>query len=69
MFKFIKWPILSAFLIFSLGLNAQLIEFGGGLGTMSYAGDLSRGIKLANQNFGFQGHYRMKPQQFSNTIF
>lgn len=69
MLKLIKWPILSAFLIFSLNLNAQLIEFGGGIGTMSYAGDLSRGIKVSNQNFGFQGHYRMNLSKIVSTKF
>lgn len=69
MLKLIKWPILSAIILCSFGLNAQLIEFGGGIGATSYAGDLSRGIKMANQNVGFQFHYRMNLSKIVSTKF
>ena len=69
MLKYIKWPILSAFIVISSVTNAQLIEFGGGFGGLSYAGDLSRGIKSTNQNFAFQGHYRMNLSKIVSTKF
>ena len=69
MYRQIKWPILSAFLISSFISNAQLIEFGGGIGSMSYAGDLNRGITSSNQNLGFQAHYRMNLSKIVSTKF
>ncbi len=69
MLKRIKWPILSAILLCSLSANAQLIEFGGGLGATSYAGDLARGIKTYNQNLGVQGHYRINLSKIVSTKF
>lgn len=69
MHRQIFWPILSAFLISSFISNGQLIEFGGGIGSMSYAGDLNRGIKSSNQNLGFQAHYRMNLSKIVSTKF
>ena len=65
----IKWPILSAILIFTFSANAQLIEFGGAIGGLSYAGDLSRGIKVSNQSIGVQAHYRMNLSKIVSTKF
>ena len=43
---------------------SQFIEFGGGIGTFSYAGDLSRGYKPLNARVGFHGVYRMNLSEF-----
>ncbi|MDH5608096.1 MAG: DUF6089 family protein [Cyclobacteriaceae bacterium] len=39
--------------------NAQLIEFGIGPGTLNYAGDLVKGVQLANSSPAVQVHHRM----------
>ena len=39
--------------------NAQFIEFGGGLGTMNYSGDLVRGYSLSTSSIAGTGFYRM----------
>ncbi len=45
-------------------VSAQFIEFGGGIGTFSYAGDLSRGYKPLKARFGAHGVYRMNFTEF-----
>ena len=69
MIKNIKWPILSAFLVLSISVQAQLIEFGGGVGVLNYAGDLSRGAFSSEKNFAFQGHYRINISKIVSTKF
>ena len=44
--------------------SAQFIEYGGGVGTFSYAGDLSRGYKPLNAGLGLHGVYRMNLSEF-----
>ena len=59
MYKIIKWPILSVILfITAFESNAQFLEYGGGIGMMNYAGDLSRGYNFTKQSPAIHGVYR-----------
>lgn len=56
------------FLVLFLGLTltakAQFLEFGGGIGAMSYAGDLSRGYKPLDSKLAGFGVFRMNFSDF-----
>ena len=55
---------LALFLGASFSLEAQFLEFGGGIGALSYAGDLSRGIKPLDSKLGGFGVFRMNFSDF-----
>ena len=52
------------FLVTISSIHAQFIEFGGGIGAYSYAGDLSRGYKPLDSRFGVYGIYRLNLSEF-----
>ncbi|MEO9872218.1 type IX secretion system protein PorG [Ekhidna sp.] len=47
------------FVIISLSSSAQFMEFGGGLGTMNYSGDLVRGYSFSTSSLAGTAFYRM----------
>jgi len=52
------WPIVSAFIFLAHSMQAQVHEYGLGVGVITYGGDLSQNI-LSNPNLGIQGIYRI----------
>lgn len=60
----LKTVILFLFLSVSYTTFGQFIEFGGGLGATSYAGDLSRGYKPLDSRFSLYGFYRLNFTEF-----
>ena len=44
--------------------QAQFLEFGGGIGGISYAGDISRGYQPLDSRFSVHGVYRMNFSEF-----
>ena len=46
-------------LLFTLSASAQFMEFGGGLGTMNYSGDLVRGYSFSTSSLAGTAFYRM----------
>lgn len=59
-----KYLLFSAFfLTFSLHLNAQFLEFGGGVGATTYSGDLARGFNLKTAKPGVTVFSRMNMSQ------
>ena len=70
MFKNIKWPIISVFLLFIASEGkSQFIEYGGGLGAMNYAGDLARGYQFTKQSPAIQGIYRLNFSEIVSLKF
>jgi len=47
------------FLIAAFSASSQFMEFGGGVGTMNYAGDLVRGYSFSTSSLAGTGFYRM----------
>lgn len=58
MIKHLKWPIFSVFLLLASSIQAQIYEYGFGVGIITYGGDLSQGT-FDNPNLGIQGIYRI----------
>jgi len=52
------WQILSAFIFTANFIQAQIHEYGLGIGLITYAGDLSQST-FSNPNLGIQGIYRI----------
>jgi hypothetical protein len=50
--------LLAFCVFFYVSANAQLLEFGGGIGVLNYSGDLIRGYKLTNVRPAFSIHHR-----------
>lgn len=69
MYKKIIGPIFSAFLLFAHVGEAQFIEYGGGIGGMNYAGDLSHGYKIAKQSPAIHGLYRLNLSEILSIKF
>lgn len=69
MHKLLMGPIVSAFILLSHISNAQFIEYGGGIGGMNYAGDLSRGYKITKQNPAIHGVYRLNLSEIVSLKF
>ena len=46
-------------IVIVLAAKAQFMEFGGGIGSMNYAGDLVRGYSFKTSSFAATGFYRM----------
>lgn len=70
MYKIIRWPIISAFLLFSsINANGQFIEYGAGVGMLNYAGDMARGYQFKNLNPAIQGIYRLNFSQIVSLKF
>ncbi len=59
-----KKILLVLLVLSNLSLSAQFIEFGGGIGGLSYAGDLSRGYKPLDSRINIFGVYRMNFSEF-----
>ncbi|MEQ6168201.1 MULTISPECIES: DUF6089 family protein [unclassified Ekhidna] len=47
------------FLVATLSASSQFMEFGGGVGSMNYAGDLVRGYSFSTSSLAGTGFYRM----------
>jgi hypothetical protein len=55
----LKAGLLIIFLLLTVSIRAQLIEFGGGVGVLNYSGDLIRGYQVSNIKPALTAHYRM----------
>ncbi|MEM9895814.1 MAG: DUF6089 family protein [Bacteroidota bacterium] len=49
--------------------NGQFMEFGGGLGSMNYSGDLVRGFSFSTSSFAGTGFYRMNFSEYFTIRF
>ena len=57
--KILRKAFSFSFLIVALSTSAQFIEFGGGVGSMNYAGDIVRGYSFSTSSLAGTGFYRM----------
>ncbi|MEQ8907325.1 DUF6089 family protein [Ekhidna sp.] len=55
----LKKSLSAVFILVSLTATSQFIEFGGGLGTMNYSGDIVRGYSFSTSSLAGTGFYRM----------
>lgn len=56
--------------LFTLGINtsnAQFLEFGGGVGTSNYSGDLIRGIDILQSGYSVSGFARFNFSEFTTV--
>ncbi|MGB3465954.1 MAG: DUF6089 family protein [Cyclobacteriaceae bacterium] len=61
--------VASLFFVIAFSARAQLIEYGGGIGTLNYSGDLIRGFQVSNVTPGIFGVYRLNLSHAVSTRF